>query len=234
MKYACLIITAVSATLLAASAAHSEEAYKAEINPADFTMNIDNPLFNLPPGKLMVYEAKTEDGLERVEIRIRKDTRKIMGVDTLIYNDRVFVEGELVEETNDYLAQDKGGNVWYFGEAVDNYENGKFLDHKGGWIAGEDGALPGIWIKGKQVVGDSYRMEYYKDKAEDMAKVMEIGVTVKVAAGTFENCTKVYEWTPLEPDAKEYKYYCPDVGGQALSEHLTDKVRVELVKTANE
>jgi hypothetical protein len=228
MKAKCLLLAA--ACLIAGPAAYAEDAYNPAIIAADFSPVVDNPMFNLPAGKLMVYEAKTEDGLERVEIRIRPDTRKIMGVDTLIYNDRVFVDGQLVEETNDYLAQHKDGSVWYFGEAVDNYVDGKFKDHGGGWIAGVDGAKPGIWIKGKQVVGDSYRMEFYKGKAEDMAKVVETGVTVKVAAGTFKDCTKVYEWTPLEEDAKENKYYCPDVGGQALSEHLVDKVRVELVK----
>jgi hypothetical protein len=226
----CLTIAA----MFMGSSAIAAEPYNPTIDPADYSNKIDNPLFNLPEGKLMVYEAKTEDGLERVEIRIRPETRKIMGIDTLIYNDRVFVDGKLVEETNDYLAQDKDGNVWYFGEAVDNYEDGKFKDHAGGWIAGEKGALPGIWIKGKQVVGDSYRMEYYEGKAEDMAEVKETGVTVKVAAGTFEDCIKVYEWTPLETDAKENKYYCPDVGGQALSEHLVDKVRVELVKVGTD
>ncbi len=222
------------AAILMSSSAFAAEPYNPTIDPANFSNKIDNPLFNLPFGKLMVYEAKTEDGLERIEIRIRPETRKIMGIDTLIYNDRVFIDGQLVEETNDYLAQDKDGNVWYFGEVVDNYEGGKFKDHAGGWIAGEDGALPGIWIKKKQVVGDSYRMEYYKGKAEDMAEIKETGVTVKVAAGTFKDCTMVYEWTPLEPDAKEHKYYCPDVGGQALSEHLTDKVRVELVKVGTD
>ena len=214
--------------------AFAETPYQPLISPAEFSTEISNPMFNLPVGKLMVYEATTEDGKERIEIRIRPELRKIMGVQTLVYNDRVFLDGQLVEETNDYLAQHKDGSVWYFGETVDNYADGKFLDHKGSWIAGEDGALPGIWIRGQQVVGDVYRMEYYKGKAEDMAKVLETGLTVKVAAGTFEGCTKVYEWTPLEPDAKEHKYYCPAAGGQALSEHLTDKVRVELVKVAIE
>ena len=218
------------ACLFAAPYSHAESPYNPNIVPAEFSTNITNPLFKLPVGKLMAYEAVTEDGLERIEIRIRNETRKIMGVETLVYNDRVFVDGVLVEETNDYLAQHKDGSVWYFGEAVDNYKGGKFLDHKGGWIAGEDGALPGIWIKGKQVVGDRYRMEYYKGKAEDMAEVIETGVTVTVASGVYKNCTKIFEWTPLEADAIEHKYYCPEVGGQALSEHITDKVRVELVK----
>jgi hypothetical protein len=223
-----------AACLICSPIAQAEEAYKPDIIPADFSATVSNPLFNLPVGKLMVYEGKTEDGLERVEIRIRKDTRKIMGVDTLIYNDRVFVEGQLVEETNDYLAQHRDGSVWYFGELVDNYKDGTFVDHHGGWIAGEDGALPGVWIKGKQVVGDSYRMEFQKGKAEDMAKVVETGVSVTVASGTYKDCTKVYEWTPLEADAKEHKYYCPAAGGQALSEHLTEKTKIELVKVTME
>ncbi len=231
MKHALLAFAFVQT--LVATVAFAEE-YKPTINPAEFTTTINNPMFNLPVGKLMIYEAKTDEGLERVEIRIRNETRKIMGVDTLVYNDRVFVDGQLVEETNDYLAQHKDGSVWYFGEAVDNYKDGKFLDHDGAWIAGEDGALPGVWIKGTQVVGDSYRMEYFKGEAEDMAEVKETGLTVKVAAGTFKDCIKVYEWTPLEPESKEDKYYCPSAGGQVLSVHLTEKTRTELVKVASD
>lgn len=222
------------AAVLPCAAALADEAYNPAINPADFSTTINNPLFTLPPGKLMVYETLTDEGPERVEIRIRNDVRKIMGVETLVYNDRVFVNNQLREETNDYLAQDGQGNVWYFGEAVDNYENGAFKDHAGSWIAGENGALPGIWIKGKQVVGDRYRMEFFKGEAEDMAEVVAIGVTVKVTAGTFDNCTKVYEFSPLEANAKEHKYYCPDVGGQALSEHLVEKNRVELVQVGQD
>ncbi len=230
MKHATLALAAVCLFTTSSMAAD----YNPTITPSEFSTTINNPMFNLPVGKLMVYEAKTEDGLERVEIRIREDARKIMGVDTVIYNDRVFLDGLLVEETNDYLAQHKDGSVWYFGEVVDNYKDGKFVDHKGGWIAGEDGALPGVWIKGQQVVGDSYRMEYFAGKAEDMAEVKEIGLTVKVASGTYKDCTKVYEWTPLEPNSKEDKYYCPGAGGQVLSVHLTDKERSELVKVATD
>ena len=231
MKHASLAL-AIACGLATSSAWAAD--YKPTISPSEFSTNINNPMFNLPVGKLMVYEAKTEDGLERVEIRIRNETRKIMGVDTVVYNDRVFVDDKLVEETNDYLAQHKDGSVWYFGEAVDNYKDGKFLDHKGGWIAGENGAQPGIWIKGKQVVGDSYRMEYFAGQAEDMAEVKETGLTVKVAAGTFKDCTMVYEWTPLEADSRENKYYCPAAGGQVLSVHLTGKERTELVKVGSD
>ena len=115
-------LTLISALALCAavlSALAAEEAYDPKIDPAEFTAEITHPLFSMPAGKTMVYKAKTEDGEERTEIRIRGETRDILGVETLVYNDRVFLDGQLQEETYDYIAQDKSGNVWYFGEEAD-------------------------------------------------------------------------------------------------------------------
>jgi hypothetical protein len=187
----------------------------------------------MPVGKTMVYEAKTEEGLERIEIVIPGDTKVVMGVKTLLYHDVVKLDGIVIEDTRDYIAQHKDGTVWYFGEEVDNHKDGKLKDHHGSWLAGVDNAQPGIWMKAKQVVGESYRQEFYKGEAEDWAKVVATDATVKVAAGTFRNCTKTLEWTPLEPDNKAYKYNCPEVGGIALEEELKDGTRVELIKVAS-
>ena len=133
--------------------------YNPAINPADFSTAITNKYFSLPAGKVFIYEGQTADGLERVEITIPGDTKKIMGVQTLVYRDKVTLNDQLIEDTRDYLAQDKEGNVWYFREEVDNYENGKLRDHHGSWIAGVDGAMPGIWMKANPKVGDTYRQE---------------------------------------------------------------------------
>lgn len=228
-----LRLTALAAALALGASLATAETYDPQINPADFTSNVTHPLFNMPIGKLMVYEAKTEDGQERIEIRVRGETRKIMGVETLVYNDRVFLEGQLIEETNDYIAQDKAGNVWYFGEEVDNYEKGKFKDHHGAWIGGVDGARPGMWMTAKQEIGKEYRQEYYKGEAEDWAKVVATDATVKVPAGTYKNCLKVFEWTPLEPGNTAHKFYCAEAGGIALEEK-PDGERTELVSVAQE
>ena len=67
-----------------------------------------------------------------------------MGVTTLVIRDQQWLNGQLVEETREWVAQDKDGNVWYFGESVDQYENGKLTSHDGSWEAGVDGAKPGI------------------------------------------------------------------------------------------
>ena len=203
--------------------------YNPQINPSDFTTKITNKYFSLPVGKKMIYEADTEEGLERIEIEIENETRNILGVETIVYRDRVYLDGVLVEDTKDYLAQDKQANVWYFGEDVNNYEGGKLKDHAGSFIAGIDGAKPGIWLKGDQVVGDSYKQEYYRGEAEDMRDVVALNQTVTTKLATYTNCVKVYDWTPLDPKSREHKYYCPEAASLVLNENLEDGKRAELV-----
>ncbi len=205
--------------------------YNPKIVPSDFTTKITNPYFSLPIGSKFESEGETEDGLEEIEITIPGTTKVLMGVTTLVYRDVVHIDGVLVEDTKDYLAQDKEGNVWYFGEDVNNYENGKLKDHHGSWLAGVDGALPGIWMKAKPKVGETYRQEYYKGEAEDTAKVLSITETVKVPAGTFKNCLKTLDHNPLDPvGTDEHKYYCPEVKGFALEVGVESGERIELVK----
>lgn len=195
--------------------------YHPKIIPSDFTTNITNPFFTLIPGMKLIYLAETPDGTEKVEIQVTRKTKKIMGVTTLVYWDRVWLDGELVEDTRDYLAQNKNtGDVWYFGEEVDNYENGALVDHKGSWIADKDiidpptgkKAQPGIWIKANPQKNDRYLQEYYEGVAEDTVKIRSINEKVTVPYGTFKNCVKTYDFTPLDPQAQENKYYCPRVG----------------------
>lgn len=194
------------------------------INPDDFTTQITNPYFPMSVGKKMVYEAVTEEGIERIEIFIPGWTKTIMGVETLVFWDRVFVDGELVEDTRDYVAQDKEGNVWYFGENVDNYVAGKLLHHHGAWIGGLYGAEPGIWMPANPEVGMEYKQEYYEGEAEDMARIDGIGFEVKVPAGSYSDCVQIFEWTPLE-DATAYKYHCNGIG-TVLEEEEDEQVKL--------
>ncbi|MEO6457228.1 MAG: hypothetical protein ABIO92_02990 [Chloroflexia bacterium] len=210
-----------------------EPEYNPTINPADFTTKITNKYFSLPVGKEMTYQAETEDGPEKIVIRILPETRTIMGVTTVVYLDTVYLNGQLHEITKDYLAQHKTtGDVWYFGEEVDNYENGKLKDHAGSFIHGNDGARAGIWMKAEQKIGDSYRQEYYKSEAEDMRDVISLNETVTTKLATYTGCVKVYDWTPLDPKSKEHKYYCPEVGALVLIEHLVTGKNAELTNIA--
>lgn len=193
--------------------AGEEGEYSPVINPEDFVEVIDNTYFPLIPGTTFVYEGEGEDGEDiRNEVSVTRETRVVMGVTTTVVLDKEWEDDELIEETLDWYAQDKDGNIWYFGEDAKEYEDGKLVSTAGSWEAGVGGAQPGILIKGDPQVGDVYRQEYLEGEAEDMAEVISLDESVTVAYGSYDNCLKTKEWNPLEPDSEENKYYAPGVG----------------------
>jgi len=198
--------------------------------------DIDNPFWPLTPGTTFIYEATDES--ERNEVYVSYDTRAVAGVTCVVVEDSAWEGDLLVEYTEDWYAQDKDGNVWYFGEYSEQYEyddDGNLIatTTEGSWEAGVDGAEPGIVMLANPQPGASYRQEYYEDLAEDMAKVLRLNASVSVPYGDFEDCLKTKEWTPLEPGAIEHKYYARGVG-LILVEELKDNKRVELIDIITE
>lgn len=207
--------------------------YDPVIEPSDFVSKVDNKYFTLRPGTKFSYEKKTKGGLERIEIVVTHETKKIMGIQTTVVWDRVWLNNILLEDTRDWYAQNEDGTVWYFGEAVDNYQNGVLVNHDGSWEAGIDGAKPGIIMQANPKVGDSYRQEYYQGIAEDMADVIALDKKVTVPLGTFNNCLQTRDWSVLDRKANEYKYYCPEVGFTVLEETVKGvQEKVELVNVS--
>lgn len=198
----------------AAEARLSETPYAPVINPADFVGVIDNPYFPRLSGARYVYEGVTEDGIEQIVIEVLNETRNVMGIPTTVVRDTVHINGELSEDTFDWFAQDKAGNVWYFGEDVSNYEDGKLVDKNGSWEAGVDGAQPGIVMWGDPAahIGETYRQEYYAGEAEDMARVLSVSERVTIPLGSFDKVVQTYDYTPLEPDQQEHKFYVQGIG----------------------
>lgn len=186
--------------------------YDPEIDPANFVDEIDNPYFPLEPGTTFVYEGEEGDTTIDVEISVTNQTKEVMSVNTTVVRETEWEDGELVEETYDWFAQDIEGNVWYFGENSTEYEDGEVVSTEGSWEAGVDGAKPGIIMQADPQIGDTYRQEYYEDEAEDMAMVISLDENVTVPYGAFENCLVIREWSPLEPGIEENKYYATDVG----------------------
>ena len=205
------------------------KSYNPNINPSHFRVSIDNPYFSLKPGTTFSYTSKTEDGTEANKVVVTEKTRIVMGVTCRVVWDRVWLDNELIEETYDWYAQDKEGNVWYFGEDSKEYKNGKVASTEGSWESGVNGAMPGIVMPAKLKVGVPYRQEYYKGEAEDMAEVLSLSETVKVPYGSFDNCIKTKDWTPLSPGVVEYKYYSSTTGGVVLETEKGNTTRVELV-----
>lgn len=210
-----------------------EEIYNPQLNPADFTNVITNPYYALTPGRKWVYEGETEDGTERNEVIVLNETKVIMGITTAVVWDRVWLDGELTEETYDWYAQDKDGNVWYLGEDSKEMADGMITSTAGSWEYGLDGAKPGIIMEANPQIGDSYRQEYYAGEAEDMADVVSLDESVTVPYGSFAGCLKTRDWTPLEPGADEYKYYCPAAGAVVLEVVIEDGEKSELIAIEN-
>ena len=210
-------LTAVAATARQSASARPSsqrsQAYAPTIDPANFVTVIDNPFFALKPGTTQIYEGKTDKGFEHEEVRVSTDVKTILGVPCVTVFDTVKLDGKLKEATLDWYAQDKQGNVWYFGEDSKDYKDGKVVSTKGSWIAGVNGAQPGYLMKAKPTLGETYRQEYYKGGAEDMAKVVSLTESAVLPQGSSKNLLMVKEWSALDsPPVYEYKYYENGVG----------------------
>jgi hypothetical protein len=206
--------------------------YDPVIDPADFvnSTTINNPYFPLTPGTTFIYEGQTAQGLEHEEFFVTNNTKVILGVTCIEVRDTVRVNGELIEDTLDWFAQDNDGNVWYFGENSKEIAGGLIVSLEGSWTAGVEGAKPGIIMKASPAIGDFYRQEFALATAEDMAEVLSLTESVTVPyGGPFNNCLKTQELTPMEPDVLENKLYCPNIGN-VLTIDLASGERVELIQ----
>lgn len=202
--------------------------YAPSIDPADFVDVVDNRYFPLAPGTCWVYGGEGAHA-ERIKVEVLTERRDIMGISAVVVRDTVSVDGETTEDTYDWFAQDRESNVWYLGEDTQEFDNGETSD-AGSWEYGVDGALPGIVMPADPAVGDAYRQEYYAGEAEDMGEILEVGVTHSIGLGDYDDVVVTEDWTPLDPDVVENKYYAPGVG-LIYETHVTDDTgAVELVE----
>jgi hypothetical protein len=186
--------------------------YNPTVDPADFVDRIDHPYIPMIPGTAYVIEGISDEGRERIEIMVTGETREVMGVTCIVVRDTAYVEGEMIEDTYDWYAQDRHGNVWYFGEDSGEYKDNVRISSHGSWEAGVGGALPGIVMPAELVPGQEFRQEYWKGEAEDMVRIISLDNRLDVEYGSFTRVLKTLEWNPLEPDSMEYKYYAEKVG----------------------
>jgi hypothetical protein len=170
----------------------------------------------------MIYQGDGAEGPERIVTEVTRDTKTILGVDTVVVHDYVTQNGTLVEDTYDWFAQDTDGNVWYFGESTKKTDDstGKLTDTEGSWETGVDGAQPGLVMKASPAVGDTFYQEYLKGHAEDRADVIKLGEHVTVKRGTYVDTVRTKDYTALEPSVVEHKVYAKGVGFVYV-EHVT-------------
>lgn len=193
-----------------------EAPYEPEIDPANFVDPLTigsstpaHPYLPLIPGYTRVYEA----GDETVTVVVTHETIEIMGVTCIVVRDTVVEDGELVEDTDDWFAQDLDGNVWYFGELSRNYEDGRLVDLDGSFTAGEDGARAGLQFFAMPELGEIYRSEFALAEAEDLVEIISLtGTEATPAASCNGDCLVGRDFTPLEPDVDERKFYVAGIG----------------------
>jgi hypothetical protein len=183
------------------------------LDPAEFTTEIDNPYWPMKVGSRWVYrETDAEGAVSRVEVTVTDQTKMIMGIESVVVHDIVTEDGEVKEDTLDWYAQDADGNIWYMGEDTKEYENGKVKSTEGSWEAGVDGASAGVIVPADPKPGLTYREEYYKGHAEDAAEILSLNAHADVPYGNFDHALQTRNYTPLEPNLIEEKFYARDVG----------------------
>ena len=218
------------------------------LSPEDAAAN-PNPFFPLVPGTVMVYEVtedveedegSVDEALTEVEVTeiitvtVTEDTREIAGVECFVVNDIVRdPDGEVLEDTDDYYAVDVDNNVWYFGEIAQNFEDGFLTDLEGSFIAGIDGAKPGIIMLASPMPGDAYRQEFALGDAEDFAVVVSLtGDESTNIADCADACLVINDLNALEPEADESKFHKAGIGVIVEVDNEGTE-RVELISITN-
>lgn len=218
----------------AVAASLPQGAEPVDLDPADFSVEIDNPYWPMRPGGRWLYrEDDGEGGVQRVVVTVTEETKRIAnGIEARVVHDVVSQGGKPVEITDDWYAQDSDGNVWYLGERTAEYENGKVVSRAGSWEAGVDGAQPGVIMPADPRPGLAYRQEYYAGEAEDRAKILSLTEQAEVPFGRFSDVLLTKDLVPLEPDVLEYKLYAPGIGPVLTLDVSGASGREELIRYA--
>ena len=203
----------------------------AAVDPGDFVRYVTNPFLPFKPGTVLVYRGVKDEGRQAERVTVLHRTKRILGVRTTVVHDviRDPSTGKLLEETQDWYAQDKRGNVWYFGEATKSYEPNGHVSTEGSWEAGVDGAVPGIVMEADPHAPDAYRQEFYRGHAEDVAWVLRRGGSLDLPVGHLRHVLVTMEWTRLEPQVIDRKFYAKGFGIVREASATGPKETLELV-----
>ena len=202
------------------------------LDPANFSADITNPYWPMKPGTRWTYRnVEAGEPPQEIVIVVTTDTKKLAnGITARVVRDTARSEGQIIEDTLDWYAQDSDGNVWYMGEDTAEFEEGKIVSRDGSWEAGADGALPGIMLPAQPQVGQKYRQEYKKGEAEDNGEVLATNHLVEVEAGRYKDALVTMDTSTIEPDVVEYKFYAPGVGPLLALDISGGASREELIK----
>jgi len=211
-------VDAVSGELAAKKQSGKKEDAKAftdafPVDAADWASSGRNPYFVLEPGYFLILEGEEKGVKIRTEINVLSETKTIDGVECRVVQDKVTENGQVHEVARDYFAfAKKTSSVYYFGEDVDNYKDGKVANHEGSWLSGVNGAKYGLQMPGLPLLGARFYQELAPGVGMDRIEIVSLSETFETPAGKFEHCLKTEETSPLEPGVREHKLYAPGIG----------------------
>lgn len=211
------VLVAVLVLLSCGGATAQAQPATPAIDSASFSIDVTNPFFPLPLGAVRIFEGEETDPETgethhfRIEETVLPDTAEVMGIPVVVLQVNEFEDGQLIESTRDYHAQHVDGSVWYFGEDVDNIENGIVVDHAGSWLAGDGENRASRFMPADPQPFETMAQEQAPELAEDFSTVIQTGISMEVAAGSFSGCIWTVDVNPLEVKS-EFKHYCPGAG----------------------
>jgi len=204
-----IVIAVVAAGVLGACVKSGDWTSAFMLEPDELVSTGRNPYFILEPGYTLVLEGEGA----QLTITVLNETKKVDGVVTRVVEERETKGGKLTEVARNYFAISKRTNdVFYFGEDVDMYKDGKVVNHDGSWLSGVNGSKFGLMMPGRALIQSRYYQEVAPNIAMDRATIVSVTETVKTPAGVFANCLRVEETSPLSRFTTEYKYYAPGIG----------------------
>jgi len=206
------VLAAVAALALAAGGRDHGAAPRTGVDPEHFVRTITNPYLPYRPGSVWVYTGVKDGRTQRDVVRVTHRTRLVMGVRTTTVTDVATHGGKVLEATTDWYAQDRQGNVWYFGEATRARNPDGTYDTSGSWLAGVQGARPGIMMTAHPRVGDAHRQEYWPGQAEDQYWLVDLATAATVPSRAYTHAARTIEWSRLEPGVVDEKLYVRGVG----------------------
>ncbi|HEX6281119.1 MAG TPA: hypothetical protein VFZ67_02720 [Nitrososphaera sp.] len=172
-----------------------------------------NPFFILEPNYQLVLSGEEPGEAAEVAITVLNETRDVNSTETRVVEERETLGGELVEVSRNFFAIcEETNSVFYFGEEVDDYENGILIAHEGAWLAGEGANKAGVIMPGTILLGARYYQEIAPDVALDRAEIIDMGEVIQTPSGAFTDTLITQETNPLEPDVAELKYYAAGIG----------------------
>jgi hypothetical protein len=201
---------------------------RVHLDPADFSAHITNRYWPMRPGTTWTYRGVEDGTVQHTRVTVLHRTRDVHGLTARVVHDVVREDGEVVEDTHDWYAQDSGGTVWYVGERSVEYEDGVPVSTEGSWEYGVDGAQAGVIVPARPRPGCRYRQEFLRGEAEDHAAILSTSEDLRLRSGRFDDVLSTGDYAELDTPEVEHKFYARHLG-PVLTIGVSPAAREELV-----